>query len=142
MPNFEQTFKNIDDLLYKDSGADSEIDYIEQTSWILFLKYLDSYDQNRKDEAELEGKTYQPILDENFRWGKWAAPKNAKGELDIHSAMMGPDLVKFVEFELFPYLAGFKEKHIDNPKTIEYKIGEIFSELSNKSVIQKMNEYD
>ena len=42
MANFEQTFKNIDDLLYKDSGADSEIDYIEQSSWILFLRYLDS----------------------------------------------------------------------------------------------------
>lgn len=132
MPNFEQTFKNIDDLLYKDSGADSEIDYIEQTSWILFLKYLDSYDQNRKDEAELEGRTYTPILDENYRWQKWAAPKNEKGEQDIHKVKTGPDLVKFVEFELFPYLAGFKEKHIDNPKTIEYKIGEIFSELSNK----------
>ncbi|MDN5627543.1 MAG: type I restriction-modification system subunit M [Weeksellaceae bacterium] len=132
MPNFEQTFKNIDDLLYKDSGADSEIDYIEQTSWVLFLKYLDSFDQNRADEAELEGRTYTPILEENYRWQKWAAPKNEKGEQDIHAAMTGPDLVKFVEFELFPYLAGFKEKHIDNPKTIEYKIGEIFSELSNK----------
>lgn len=132
MPNFEQTFKNIDDLLYKDSGADSEIDYIEQTSWVLFLKYLDSFDQNRADEAELEGRTYTPILEENYRWQKWAAPKNEKGELDIHKVKTGPDLVKFVEFELFPYLGGFKEKHIDNPKTIEYKIGEIFSELSNK----------
>lgn len=132
MPNFEQTFKNIDDLLYKDSGADSEIDYIEQTSWVLFLKYLDSFDQNRADEAELEGRTYTPILEENYRWQKWAAPKNEKGEQDIHKVKTGPDLVKFVEFELFPYLAGFKEKHIDNPKTIEYKIGEIFSELSNK----------
>lgn len=132
MPNFEQTFKNIDDLLYKDSGADSEIDYIEQTSWVLFLKYLDSFDQNRADEAELEGRTYTPILEENYRWQKWAAPKNEKGEQDLHKVKTGPDLVKFVEFELFPYLAGFKEKHIDNPKTIEYKIGEIFSELSNK----------
>ena len=132
MPNFEQTFKNIDDLLYKDSGADSEIDYIEQTSWVLFLKYLDSFDQNRADEAELEGRTYAPILEENYRWQKWAAPKNEKGEQDIHKVKTGPDLVKFVEFELFPYLASFKEKHIDNPKTIEYKIGEIFSELSNK----------
>lgn len=132
MPNFEQTFKNIDDLLYKDSGADSEIDYIEQTSWVLFLKYLDSFDQNRADEAFLEGRGYTPILDENYRWQKWAAPKNEKGEQDIHKVKTGPDLVKFVEFELFPYLASFKEKHIDNPKTIEYKIGEIFSELSNK----------
>ena len=38
---FEQTFKNIDDVLYKDAGADSELDYIGQTSWILFLRYLD-----------------------------------------------------------------------------------------------------
>ena len=29
---FEQTFKNIDDILYKDAGADSELDYIGQTS--------------------------------------------------------------------------------------------------------------
>lgn len=132
MANFEQTFKNIDDLLYKDSGADSEIDYIEQTSWVLFLRYLDSFDKNREDEAILEGKNYTPILEPKFQWETWAAPKNEKGEIDIHKALIGPDLVKFVEFELFPYLASFKEKHIDNPKTIEYKIGEIFSELSNK----------
>ncbi len=37
---FEQTFKNIDDLLYKDAGADSELDYIGQTSWVMFLCYL------------------------------------------------------------------------------------------------------
>lgn len=37
---FEQTFKNIDDILYKDSGADSELDYIGQTLWILFLRSL------------------------------------------------------------------------------------------------------
>ncbi|GIZ09801.1 N-6 DNA methylase [Flavobacterium sp. UMI-01] len=132
MANFAQTFKNIDDLLYKDSGADSEIDYIEQTSWVLFLRYLDSFDKNREDEAILEGKDYTSILENKYQWETWAAPKNDKGEIDIHKALIGPDLVKFVEFELFPYLASFKEKHIDNPKTIEYKIGEIFSELSNK----------
>ena len=38
---FEQTFKNIDDKLWKDAGCSSELDYVEQTSWILFLKYLD-----------------------------------------------------------------------------------------------------
>jgi type I restriction enzyme M protein len=46
--------------------------------------------------------------------------------------MTGVDLVQFVDFKLFPYLAGFKLKNIDNPQTIEYKIGEIFSELKNK----------
>ena len=37
---FEQAFKNIDDILHKDAGCGSELDYVEQTSWILFLKYL------------------------------------------------------------------------------------------------------
>jgi hypothetical protein len=37
---FEQTFRKIDDILHKDAGCGSELDYIEQTSWIRFLKYL------------------------------------------------------------------------------------------------------
>ena len=37
---FENTFKNIDDILYKDAGADSELDYIGQTSWVLFLRHF------------------------------------------------------------------------------------------------------
>ena len=129
---FEQTFKNIDDILYKDAGADSELDYIEQTSWVLFLRYLDELEREKADEAALEGKEYKYILDEQFRWPNWAMPKTADGKLDHHKAITGPDLVQFVDYKLFPYLAGFKAKSIDNPKSIEYKIGEIFSELNNK----------
>lgn len=129
---FEQTFKNIDDILYKDAGADSELDYIEQTSWVLFLRYLDQLESEKADEAALEGKEYNYILDKQFRWPNWAMPKTADGKIDHHKAMTGPDLVQFVDYKLFPYLAGFKAKSIDNPKSIEYKIGEIFSELKNK----------
>jgi len=129
---FEQTFKNIDDILYKDAGADSELDYIEQTSWVLFLRYLDHLESEKADEAALEGKEYKYILDEQFRWPNWAMPKTADGKLDHHKAMTGPDLVQFVDYKLFPFLAGFKAKSIDNPKSIEYKIGEIFNELNNK----------
>ena len=42
---FEQTFKNIDDILHKDAGCGSELDYVEQTSWVLFLKYLDDLEK-------------------------------------------------------------------------------------------------
>ena len=55
---FEQTFKNIDDVLWKEAGCTTELDYTEQTSWILFLKYLDDLEQERSLEAELEGKSY------------------------------------------------------------------------------------
>lgn len=129
---FEQTFKNIDDILYKDSGADSELDYIGQTSWVMFLRYLDELEQDKADEAGLQGKPYKYIIDEEYRWPVWAMPKTTEGKLDIHKAMTGPDLVQFVDLKLFPYLAGFKLNNIDNPQTIEYKIGEIFSELKNK----------
>ncbi len=128
---FEQTFKNIDDILWKDSGADSELDYIGQTSWIMFLRYLDDLEKEKKDIKELEGEEYTFILDEKYRWNSWAMPKDENGELDHHVALTGKDLVDFVDLELFPYLAKFKEK-TTNAQTIEYKIGEIFSELKNK----------
>ncbi|NPD47109.1 N-6 DNA methylase [Lentimicrobium sp. S6] len=128
---FEQTFKNIDDLLYKDSGADSELDYIGQTSWVMFLRYLDELEQDKADEAELKGLEYNFILDEEYRWPNWAMPKDQDGKLDHHKALTGPDLVQFVDGKLFPYLAKFKQTAI-NPQTIDYKIGEIFSELKNK----------
>ena len=48
---FEQTFKNIDDILHKDAGCSSELDYTEQTSWMLFLKYLDDLEREKSLEA-------------------------------------------------------------------------------------------
>ena len=48
---FEQTFKNIDDVLWKDAGCTSELDYTEQSSWLLFLKYLDALEQDKATEA-------------------------------------------------------------------------------------------
>ncbi|WP_313504536.1 class I SAM-dependent DNA methyltransferase [Kaistella carnis] len=132
MSNFTQTFKNIDDILFKDAGADGEIDYIEQASWILFLRYLESLEQDKEDQASLEGKNYQYILEEKYRWSNWAKPKSKDEMGSHHLELTGPDLVAFVQTQLFPYLADFKNLHIDNPKTIGYKIGEIFSELNNK----------
>ena len=128
---FEQTFKNIDDILYKDAGADSELDYTEQSSWILFLRYLDELELEKQDEAELKGEEYSFILDEEHRWANWAVPKNPDGSNNHHRRMEGNVLVDFVNTDLFRYLAGFKQRAI-SPKTIEYKIGEIFSEVKNK----------
>ena len=128
---FEQTFKNIDDILHKDAGCTSELDYTEQTSWLLFLKYLDALERDRAMDAELEGRKYQWLLEKKYRWESWAAPKDKDGRLDHHKAMTGPDLVDFVDDELFPYLQGFKIK-ASGPQTLEYKIGEIFGELTNK----------
>jgi type I restriction enzyme M protein len=128
---FEQAFKNIDDILRKESGCTTELDYTEQTSWLLFLKYLDGLEQDRSDVAALEGKTYTFILDEDYRWERWASPKGKDGKLDHNKALAGDDLLDFVNTKLFPYLHGFKQR-ATGPDTIEYKIGEIFGEIKNK----------
>jgi type I restriction enzyme M protein len=77
---FENTFKNIDDILHKDAGCSSELDYVEQSSWILFLKYIDDLESARKVGAELSNKKYTPIISGKFRWAKWTAPKTKDGK--------------------------------------------------------------
>jgi type I restriction enzyme M protein len=126
---FEQSFKNIDNTLRTDSGSATELDYIEQTSWILFLKYLDDLEETKRTEAALAGKKYKYILSPEYRWNTWACPKKAEGKLDHNKAKDGDDLIDFVNSELFPYLKKFRS---EEPNTIEYKIGEIFHELKNK----------
>lgn len=128
---FEQTFKNIDDILHKDAGCGSELDYVEQTSWVLFLKYLDDLERDKTTAAELTGKIYNNIIAPEFQWSVWAAPKDTDGKLDHHKALTGDDLADFVNVKLFPYLKKFK-KEAESADTIEYKIGEIFSELKNR----------
>ena len=128
---FEQTFKNIDDILHKDAGCTSELDYTEQSSWLLFLKYLDALEQDKATEAALQKKSYTHIIDEKYRWSTWAAPRGANGKVDHNRAATGADLIDFVNQKLIPYLRSFKEK-ATSPDTIEYKIGEIFSEISNR----------
>ena len=128
---FEQAFKKIDDVLRKEAGCTTELDYTEQTSWLLFLKYLDGLERDKADEAELDGKKYSYILDKPYRWDSWAAPKGKDGQIDHNKALSGDDLRDFVNGKLFPYLHGFTQK-ADNPNTIEYKIGQIFSEIKNK----------
>ncbi len=128
---FEQTFKNIDDILHKDAGCGSELDYVEQTSWVLFLKYLDDLEKDKATAAELSGKTYTNIISPEFQWTVWATPKDKDGKLDHHKALTGDDLKDFVDLKLFPYLKKFKAD-AESADTIEYKIGEIFSELKNR----------
>jgi type I restriction enzyme M protein len=128
---FEQAFKNIDDVLRKEAGCTTELDYTEQSSWLLFLKYLNDLEEDRRTEAALNGKKYVYILDTPYRWESWAAPKTKDGKLDHNKALTGDDLRDFVSGKLFPYLHGFKQK-ATGPNTIEYKIGEIFGEIKNK----------
>ena len=144
---FEQAFRNLDNALHKDSGCSTELDYIEQTSWVLFLKYLDDFEADREASAKLNGERYKRILSNEYSWSSWAMPKTQDGKLDYSKALTGEDLKEFVDLKLFPYLKSFKNS-AEHADTLEYKIGEIFSELKNKlqsgyslrEVIDKVDE--
>ena len=122
---FEQTFKNIDDILWKETGCTTttELDNTEQTSWMLFLKYLDDLEQERAMEAELVGKPYDFLIDEPHRWASWTAPKKDDGSFDHDNAVTGDDLIVYLEV--------FRER-ASGPDTVEYKIGAVFSEIKNR----------
>ena len=115
---FEQTFKNIDDVLWKEAGCTTELDYTEQTSWMLFLKYLDDLEEQRATEADLHGRPYTRLIDDPHRWSTWAAPKKPDGTFDHDNALIGDDLIKFVRENLFPYLEGFRTR-ASGPDTID-----------------------
>ena len=84
-----------------------------------------------RDRSRTQNRSYKPILDNEFRWRTWAAPKNSQGEIDYDLARTGEDLIEYVNSELFPYLRSFKESE-DDSATIEYKVGEIFDEVRNR----------
>ena len=128
--NYSQAFNAIDKTMRNDEGLASELDYAEQTSWLLFLKYLDDMEHEWADEAALKGKTYDAILTKPYRWQDWAAPTTKDGKLDLN-ARTGSDLIDFVNSKLIPHLKSFKDSSVQ-ADSLQYKIGEIFSEVANR----------
>ncbi|MBL0342918.1 MAG: hypothetical protein IPP71_19825 [Bacteroidetes bacterium] len=90
---FEQTFKNIDDILHKDAGCGSELDYVEQTSWVLFLKYLDDLERDKATAAELKGN-YTPLTREQ---------RVAASQATIF-ALLNEKQKEFIDFVLSKYV--------------------------------------
>lgn len=130
--SLQQKIDRITDILRRDDGISGAMHYTEQTSWVLFLKFLDDYESEKEDKAILSGKKYQPVLDDEHRWSSWACPKNADGSRNL-KADSGDDLIKYVNEELFPYLKGeeFTGVNVDR-KSFKYKLGAIFQFLDNK----------
>ena len=134
---FEKVFKNIDEVLRDDANCDTELDYAEQSSWALFLKWLDDYEKDKESLCKLEGKEYENILEKKYRWSSWG---------NFNDDKTGEDLQNFVNQELFPYLASFKNNSY-SINSVHYKIGEIFTKLDNKledgySLKNLLNEID
>ena len=65
----QQHINRITDILRRDDGISGAMHYTEQISWILFLKFLDDFEEGSRDAAELDGKEYKYILYTSYT--KW-----------------------------------------------------------------------
>ena len=115
--SLQQKIDRITDILRRDDGISGAMHYTEQTSWILFLKFLDDYESEKADEATLSGNSYASVLDEEHHWSNWACPKTVDGKLDIQKARTGDDLRDYVNSELFPYLKSFRTSNQADPQS-------------------------
>ena len=107
--------KRVCDILRRDDGVGAK-DYIEQFSWLLFLKVFEGVEGQLKELEEAEGRKYKGVIDKEYQWSSWAK-KDWKDK---------DELIHFINQKLFPYLKALK----GDPK--KDKIGEIFRELHNK----------
>ena len=92
----QQHINRITDILRRDDGISGAMQYTEQISWILFLKFLDDYEESSRDAAELDGKGYSYIIDDEYRWSNWVHRDK--------KMFSGDDLNEFINKRLFPYL--------------------------------------
>jgi len=125
-----QAFKAIDNKLKLPGGGCSEsIGYMEQSSWLLFLRYLDAHEPERKNEALLRKEPYAPALPKELSWSSWAYPKKADGTLDTEHMLVGDELIEFVKGTLLPRLKKLRDTAKD-VQSIQYRIGSIFADIT------------
>jgi len=107
--------KRVCNILRRDDGVGAK-DYIEQFSWLLFLKVFEGVESQLKELEEAENRKYRPVIDTEYQWSSWAK-KDWKDK---------EELIHFINKKLFPYLKTLKGT---NEKD---KIAELFRELHNK----------
>jgi type I restriction enzyme M protein len=115
--------KSARDLMRKDAGLNTDVDRIPQLAWIMFLKCFDDFEKNRSALY----KDYKEAIPKGYRWQDWAASEDEKG--NKKKVLTGSDLIKFVNDNLFPALAG-----LVGSKGFEQRdvIASIFKELNNR----------
>jgi len=103
------------DILRMDDGVGAS-NYIEQFSWLLFLKVFEKIEEELKELASARSQKYQDVIEKEFKWSSWAK-KDWKDK---------DELLHFVNRKLFPYLGnlqGTPEKE---------KVAGIFREITNR----------
>ena len=59
------------DILRRDDNTQSLLDYVEQISWLLFLKSFEDLEDTHADEAAYRNESSARVIDGYYRWSVW-----------------------------------------------------------------------
>ncbi len=117
----------ITDILWA-GGVTNPVTYIEQLSYLIYLKLLDEEESNRELKARLLGKTKNgngqllfPQQAERFRWSKWRF-------------MSGVELRDFLRDEVFRYMGSLVK---EEPQIAEY-FRDAVLEITDPNVLKQV----
>jgi len=116
------------DRMRRDDGTTGVQDYMEQLSWLIFLKVFEDIEIRLEEEAKIEDNLYQPVIDPEYRWSSWARKD--------WSGIQANKLLEFIDTKLFPYLrslSGSSERDT---------VATIFKELSGNKMKSPFNLKD
>ena len=122
----------ITDILWA-GGVTNPVTYIEQISYLIYLKLLDEEEADRELRTRLtggkgngNGKLLFPKQSERYRWSKWRFKS-------------GTDLRDFLRDEVFPYMASLVK---EEPQIAEYFRDAVLEIVDPNVLKQVMDELD
>lgn len=125
---------NACDKMRRDDGTSGVLEYMEQLSWLIFLKIFEDIEKRLEIESQVEEREYQPIIEPKCRWSSWAK-----------TDWRGEELIKFIDDDLFPYLrsmSGTPEKETISVMFSEIAGNRMKSPFNLKDVIAIIDEID
>lgn len=130
--NLRKKLNRITDILWA-GGVTNPVTYIEQISYLIYLKLLDEEESNRELKMRLVGKTSNgngtllyPDQSERYRWSKWRFKS-------------GRDLRDFVRDDVFPYMASLVK---EEPQIAEYFRDAVLEIVDPNVLKQVIDEID
>jgi type I restriction enzyme M protein len=130
--DLRRKLNRITDILWA-GGVTNPVTYIEQISYLIYLKLLDEEESNRELKTRLLGKQTNgngmllyPKQAERFRWSKWRFKS-------------GTDLRDFVRDHVFPYMASLVK---EEPQIAEYFRDAVLEILDPNVLKQVVDEID
>ena len=119
-------------IMRRDDGTNGINEYIEQISWMTFLKVFEDVEKRFADNAKLENKKYTAIIPKKFSWSSW-------------TTMDTKEIIDFINEELFPKLSslsGTKEKNTIGLIFSEVRYNKMKSAANLKDVVDIINKID